>query len=104
MTTANELRTIQAKVKKLMEDIPETRVSDRILVSWYYSVYHDIDTATASFESVIMDKTLPPISSIERQARIVRAEHPELTVQKVQEARINNEMPHIEVALESSCR
>lgn len=88
----------EEKVKKLLEDIPDTRKSDEDLFDKYWqSIAPQVDFRTFFLNPKRYGGT--KYKCVERVRRRVQAKHPELKDAKTAEARLEESMNYEEYAI-----
>lgn len=92
---------VQPIVQKVLEEKPETRADDHILV---LEVFKNFISAEMSLNTVLehhIELGLPSFASILRARRKVQAKHPELVNAKAAEIRAHEEKEYKAYALNS---
>ena len=100
MTTKKKLSVREANVRRILEQHPEARDSDRILTLLYHETYNGVSRYD-TYEAVMFDDGLPSEESLGRCRRRIQAEDESLRGSKAKEKiRIEDQRAYIEYAIE----
>lgn len=88
----HRLRGIYNKVILILEDIPATRNSDKLLYAKYLERTFGHDILTKPIATILMRSDIPSIESVGRMRRLAQERHPELNADEA----IENERRSLE--------
>lgn len=98
-----KIKNVEKIVFQVLQDIPETRSDDFLLIYWSFYKFGNEDVRFLPFGTIMhyhKDLGLPSMHSITRARRKVFKEHPELKPKKVTDLRAEQEQQFREYALE----
>ena len=100
MMEKRNLYKLSEMVRSELEQRPETRSSDRMLIHSVYRDYYGI--VNDKWSNVILNKDLPSFESIRRCRQKLQAKHEDLrAVEKIEQLRFDNQKEYIEYAIDS---
>lgn len=83
----HELKTVQSRVERVLELVPEARNDDKLLMELYLATYHGITT----FKQYRQSKDAPALGSIDRFRRMFQAKGKYKADQVIEDGRAENE-------------
>lgn len=96
----SRLKNLSKQVQKILEEYPNTRGDDRLLITTLYIRCYGV-RPNAGFGEVMKDYTLPPFESIRRSRQKIQETHEELRANyDVEQIRFDLQKEYIEFAKE----